>query len=118
MFRLFHNIIIANGKNIVSDVKEIYEFVTILEDGRKIDFTMDLKYDRGKIFVGSCADAINREDTWLTDEKIREDYKPSLVFTMNDADFRAMLGGTLNPGRAFMARKIQLTGSPIKLSPF
>ena len=106
LFKLFHNIIIANGKSVVKDVREIYEFVTILDDGTKVDFTMDLKFDRGKIFVGSCADAIKREDTWLTDDQIKEDYKASLVFTMKDADFRAMLGGTLNPAKAYMSRKI------------
>ena len=29
-----------------------------------------------------------------------------------------MLGGRLNPAKAYMSRKIQLAGSPMKLTPF
>ena len=48
-----------------------------------IDFTMDLRHDRGKIFVGSCEDAKKRPDTWISTERAHE-FKPSLVFAMRD----------------------------------
>lgn len=97
VFKLFHNIILKHGQQATDDIQEVFEFVVQLDNKKKLsinrevdivnkdylDFTIDLKNDRGKIFVGSCEDAKKRADQWIDPEHFSS-LKPSLVFMMRD----------------------------------
>lgn len=66
LFREIHTIIMNNGVDLVRSVNNVYEFVIQLDNDRPlnidknlhiqnedyVDFTIDLKTDRGVIYVG------------------------------------------------------------------
>ena len=72
IFLKFHETIINNGLVAVKEVGDIYEFIVQLDNDKKlsinkataevwkdyIDFTIDLKHDRGKIYVGNYKDHV------------------------------------------------------------
>ena len=75
---MFHKTIINNGMTAVQEVGDVYEFLVQLDNDKPlkiikdqqevfkdyIDFTIDLRNDRGKIYVGNYIDhtkEINKE---------------------------------------------------------
>lgn len=131
VFKLFHNIILKHGQQATDDIQEVFEFVVQLDNKKKLsinrevdivnkdylDFTIDLKNDRGKIFVGSCEDAKKRADQWIDPEHFSS-LKPSLVFMMRDQDFQDLLDGKLGIIRALTGNKIKMNGNPTTMQKF
>lgn len=99
-----HRIIINNGVDLVQNVNNVYEFVIQLDNESPlnidksthipykdyVDFTIDLKTDRGVIYCGPSKTP------------------PILVFKMRERDFIALLSGELNYMKAISGRKMGL----------
>ena len=71
---MFHKTIMDNGVTAVSEINDVYEFIVQLDNERPlkidrasqevfkdyIDFTVDLRNGRGKIYVGNYLDYTNK----------------------------------------------------------
>ena len=67
-----------------------------------IDFTIDFKNDRGKIYMGCPDDFFEKSDP------IYKKKKATVVFTMREKDFFSLLRGQLGAMPAIRERKLFL----------
>ena len=96
LFKHIHGEIYDSGTKLVSQISNVYEFRLQVDNDKPlkaidksvdvvnvdfIDFTIDLKNDRGKIYLG-CPD-----DYYSTNDPIYNKKKPTVVFTMREMDF-------------------------------
>ena len=72
IFLKFHETIMTNGVTAVQEIGDVYEFIVQMDNDKKIkvdkdkqefmkdyiDFTIDLRNDRGKIYVGNYLDHV------------------------------------------------------------
>ena len=114
LFQEIHRIILNNGVDLVKKVKNAYGFVIQIDNDRPlgidknihvsnvdyVEFTIDLKSDRGVIYVGPS--------------KI----PPILVFNMREQDFIALLSGNLNYMKAITGKKMALKGNVLNVMGF
>ena len=91
---MFHKTIINNGLAAVQEVGDVYEFLVQLDNDKPlkiikeqqevfkdyIDFTIDLRNDRGKIYVGNYID----HATEINKEAMSKQFKPVTTFMMRE----------------------------------
>ena len=83
-----------NGLLAVKEVNDVYEFIVQLDNDKKlkidknsmelwkdyIDFTIDLRNDRGKLYVGNYLEHVKD----IGKEDMKNQYKPATTFLMRD----------------------------------
>ena len=98
----------------MSSVNNVYEFVIQIDNERPlsidkevhvsnvdyVDFTIDLKNDRGTIYVGPSR------------------VPPVLVFNMRERDFMELLSGKMNYMNAISGKKMKLKGNVLNVMRF
>lgn len=96
LFKHIHSEIYESGTMLVSQISNVYEFRLQIDNDKPlkdinkavdvlnvdyIDFTIDFKNDRGKIYMGCPDDYYSRSDP------IYNKKKPTVIFTMREMDF-------------------------------
>lgn len=90
IFMMFHKTIMDNGVVAVRDINDVYEFNVQLDNSRPlkidkssqevfvdyIDFTIDLRNDRGKLYVGNYENHIKK----INKADMAKQYKPVTTF--------------------------------------
>jgi len=79
-----------------------------------IDFTIDLKNDRGKIYVGSYEEHIVK----IKKPEMVKQYKPVTTFLMRDKQFVDLMAGELRPVKAIQSGAIKIQGNLFAVRKF